>query len=118
MRILTRRQYQRIGQQSTRHVGYWVIVDARPNKNSSTKMGITASRHYGIAVQRNRFKRVVREAFRHCRSFLQLGFDINIKPRQTAKNAKPSDIQSELLKFLGKLEIPSESIKERAVSLN
>lgn len=101
MRVRTRRQYQRIAQQSTRHVGYWVIVDARQNKKSSTKLGITASRHYGIAVERNRFKRIVREAFRHCRLQLQPGFDINVKPRQVARNAKPADIQAELIGFLG-----------------
>lgn len=101
MRVRTRRQYQRIAQQPTRHVGYWVIVDARQNKKSSTKLGITASRHYGIAVQRNRFKRVVREAFRLCRMQLQPGFDLNVKPRQVARDAKPADIQAELLNFLG-----------------
>lgn len=78
-----------------------MIIDARQNNTSCTKLGITVSRRYGIAVQRNRFKRLVREAFRLCRSQLQLGFDLNIKPRSVAHNAKLSDIQSELLKFLG-----------------
>jgi ribonuclease P protein component len=58
LRVRTRRQYQRIAQQSKRHVGYWVIIEARQNKHTSTKLGITASRHYGIAVERNRFKRI------------------------------------------------------------
>lgn len=101
MRVRTRRQYQRIAQQSARHVGYWVIIDARQNKKSTTKLGITASRHYGIAVLRNRFKRIVREAFRLCHNKLQSGFDLNIKPRQVARNAKPADIQAELLSFFG-----------------
>ncbi len=101
MRVRTRRQYQRIAQQSTRHVGYWVIIDSRQNKKFPTKLGITASRHYGIAVVRNRFKRVVREAFRLCQLQLQPGFELNVKPRQVARNAKPKDIQAELLKFLG-----------------
>lgn len=100
MRIRKRSQYQRIAQQSKRHVGYWIIVDARENKASSTKLGITASRHYGIAVERNRFKRIVREAFRLCHQQLRLGFDLNVKPRQMARKAKSSDIQAELLNFL------------------
>lgn len=107
MRVRTRRQYQRIAQQSTRHVGYWVIIDSRDsrqNKKFPTKLGITASRHYGGAVTRNRFKRVTREAFRLCQSRLQPGFELNVKPRQTARKAKPADIQAELLKFLGKPE--------------
>lgn len=99
-RILTRRQYQRIAQQPKRHVGYWIIVDTRQSNKPSTKLGITATRHFGIAVKRNRFKRVVREAFRLCRLQLQGGLDLNVKPRQPAQNAKPADIQKELLKFL------------------
>jgi ribonuclease P protein component len=101
VRVRSRRQYQRIAQQSKRYVGYWVIIESRLNKTSSTKLGITASRHYGIAVQRNRFKRIVRESFRLCRTKLQPGFDINIKPRHAAHQAKLIDIQTELLNFLG-----------------
>lgn len=101
MRVLTRYQYQRIAQDYKRYVGYWVIIDARKTKQPLTRLGITASRHYGIAVERNRFKRVVREAFRLCRQHLQAGFDLNVKPRQTARKAKPADIQAEFLKYLG-----------------
>ena len=102
LRVRTRRQYQRIAQQPTRHVGYWVIFEARINKYSFTKLGITASRHFGIAVERNRFKRIVREAFRLCRPELLSGVDINVKPRQTAKKAKTADIITEFLRYLGK----------------
>ena len=99
-RVRTRNQYQRIAKQSTRHVGSWIIVDVRKNKTEATKMGITASKHYGIAVKRNRFKRIVREAFRLCRYQLPTGFDLNIKPRPLAHQANPADIQKELLSFL------------------
>ena len=99
-RIRTRRQYQRIAQQADRHPGKCILIEARKNKSSSTKLGITASRHYGNAVKRNRFKRIVREAFRLCRTKLQVGFDLNVKPRQGAPLAKPADIQADLFKFL------------------
>jgi len=104
MRVRTRYQYQRIAQDYKRHVGYWVIIDARKTNYTLTRLGITASRHYGMAVDRNHFKRIVREAFRLCRDKLQSGFDLNIKPRQTARKAKPADIQAELLKFLACLK--------------
>jgi len=101
LRVRTRRQYQRIAQQATRHVGQWVIIESRSNKNSLTRIGITASRHYGKSVQRNRFKRIVREAFRQCHHRLQLGLDLNIKPRQAANHAKMLDVLEELVRFLG-----------------
>lgn len=101
MRVRTRPQYQRIAQDCKRHVGYWIMIDARKTKRPLTRLGITASRHYGMAVERNRFKRIVREAFRLCHPQLHAGFDLNIKPRQTALKAKTADIQAELIKFLG-----------------
>lgn len=99
-RVRTRRQYQRISQHGQRHVGEWVVVDVCRSKGNSTKLGITASRHYGMAVQRNRFKRIVREAFRLCRAQLLVGFDINVKPRQMAHKAKTADVLAEILCFL------------------
>lgn len=104
MRVRTRRQYQRIAQQPTRHVGRWLIVDKRISKGPSVRLGITASKHFGIAVQRNRFKRIVREAFRICRVGLEQGFDINVKPRHMAHEAKSSDILHELVTLLGAKE--------------
>ena len=100
LRVRTRRQYQRIAQRPTRHIGQWVIVDVCQSHHSTIKLGITASRRYGIAVERNRFKRIVREAFRVCRSHLQTGVDINVKPRTQAKEAKSGDVLAELLAFL------------------
>lgn len=101
MRLRTRRQYQRIAFQSTRYVGHWIIVDFRQNKDYPSRLGITASRRYGDAVRRNRFKRIVREAFRLCRHQLKLGFDFNIKPRSSSLEASTSDIAEELLRFFG-----------------
>lgn len=100
MRVRTRAQYQRIAQKSKRHVGYWIILDVRQNHQSLTKLGITASRHYGGAVDRNRFKRMAREAFRLSYPQLPAGFDLNLKPRHTARQAKSTDIQKELLRLL------------------
>lgn len=83
-----------------RHVGHWIIIDIRSNQNSHTRLGITATRRYGKSHDRNRFKRIVREAFRQCRMKLKTGLDLNVKPRPSAADAKPADIQAELLRYL------------------
>lgn len=101
VRLRTRRQFQRMTHHSTRHVGNWIIIEARQNNNSLTKLGITVTKRYGKSHLRNRFKRVVREAFRLCRLQLKPGIDLNVKPRNVAYNAKMQDVLSELVCFLG-----------------
>ncbi|MBA3957597.1 MAG: ribonuclease P protein component [Parachlamydiaceae bacterium] len=97
MRLCKRYQYQRMASATHRHTGRWIIVDALENKLSHTRLGITASKRYGKAHDRNRFKRMVREAFRLCHKQLPVGFDLNIKPRSAAKRAITPLIQAELL---------------------
>lgn len=97
VRVLTRRHFQRFNQQSQRSIGKFIVLEVRQNQQKQTRLGITASRYYGKAVQRNRFKRIVREAFRLCRMQLAPGFDLNVKPRPHALKATTKDIMTELL---------------------
>lgn len=64
------------------------------------RLGITASSRYGNAVERNRFKRLVREAFRTSFSRLLPSQEIHVVPRQLAKNARLRDIQEEIGRLL------------------
>jgi ribonuclease P protein component len=100
VRLRTRRQYQRLSHQAIRHIGQWIIIDMRTNRFNKTRLGITVSKKYGKAHKRNRFKRVVREAFRQCRLQLREGFDLNVKPRNGAYGSKSSDIQADFLRLI------------------
>jgi ribonuclease P protein component len=100
VRLRKRYQYQRMTKPDTRYVGRWIILDVKANSFSFTRLGITVSRRYGKAVQRNRFKRIVRETFRMNQAQLHPGLDINIKPRSAALKATPENIQTDLLHFL------------------
>lgn len=83
-----------------RSAGYWILLDQSPNLDSLVRIGITVTRKYGNAHERNRFKRIVREAFRLCKNQLPPGTDILVKPRSSAKEASLADIQSEILKLV------------------
>lgn len=87
--------------QSKSYVGRFIIVEARANQSLHTRLGVTVSRHYGKSHERNRFKRIVREAFRSGRDSLISGYDLNIRPRSIAKEAMSKDIHLELLQLVG-----------------
>ena len=56
-----------------------------PNGLRHPRLGLSVGRKYGNAVQRNRFKRLAREAFRLTRPQLPKGFDIIVIPRSRTR---------------------------------
>lgn len=100
LRLLSRRDYQRMGKQHTRLSGTYLLIDYRENQTPVSRLGITVTRQFGDSHKRNRFKRLVREAFRLCYPSLRKGLDINIRPRNGSDKATLQMIQQELLHLL------------------
>lgn len=59
----------------------WLIVYGSANALEHLRLGVSVSRKIGNAVQRNRFKRLYREAFRLSRAELPTGLDLILLPR-------------------------------------
>ena len=59
----------------------YLIIYAIKNRRGGTRLGITAGKKIGGAVQRNRAKRVITAAFRECLQGIEPGYDFVIVAR-------------------------------------
>ena len=60
----------------------WLVVFGCPNDLPHARLGLSVSRKLGTAVVRNRWKRLLREAFRLSLPRLPQGIDLVVVPRQ------------------------------------
>jgi ribonuclease P protein component len=92
MRLKTREQFDLVYATRMNRTAGPLIVYARPNDAGYARLGLSVSRRLGGAVERNRFKRLLREAFRRVRPDLPGAYDvvINLRPHEPRK---PLDYQ-------------------------
>jgi ribonuclease P protein component len=62
----------------------WGVVFGHPNGLPYPRLGLSVSKRLGGAVVRNRWKRLLREAFRQIRPELPVGIDLIVIPRAPA----------------------------------
>ena len=77
-----------------------LVMYVRKNRAGSCRIGITASKKIGNAVQRNRARRVIREAFRQVNLPLRGNFDIVFVARTKTVFKKSTDIYTVMLPML------------------
>lgn len=78
----------------------FLVLVVTPDGTGITRCGITAGRSVGNAVQRNRSKRLLREAMRPYLHKILPGYHILLISRHTTSQASLKDIQTALLNLL------------------
>lgn len=99
-RILKRDVFRRIYEEGRKvHCRYFTAF-LLVNQDDRTRIGITTTRKMGNSVERNRARRLVREAFRRNKWIVPNGLDIVINAKRSLVEAAYSDFEVEFVSFL------------------
>lgn len=106
-RLLFPWQFKQVHKYGVEKTGTFLKIHIWQNNHHEKKLGITVSRKYGNAVERNRFKRLIREIFRINLAEIPVTFQINVRPLATAKEASLEALTAELLSLCSLAQLPT-----------
>lgn len=101
-RLVKKRDYDRVYQKGKRVHSEKFNISFLPNRSNLTRVGIVVGKKFSKkAVERNRAKRLCREAVRELGSKIQPGYDVVIFVKKVdLTTTKTSDIRQEIGKLL------------------
>lgn len=102
LRVRTRGDFHRVYSRRAHAADELVVLNGCENELAHSRLGLAVPRSYGGAVERNLWKRRMREAFRSCHRDLPAGMDLVARPRRGAKPGATVDDLRRSLRRLAK----------------
>jgi ribonuclease P protein component len=99
-RLTNTTDFKRVRRSGKSHAHPLVVLGFLPNALDISRFGITAGRHVGNAVRRNRAKRQIREVIRPLIPSIQSGWDIVLIARSKITNADFGEIKAAIHSLL------------------
>ena len=101
-RLTHAHQFEEAFASGTKFVGKLMVLWLRSAPDADGRLGIVTSRKVGGAVQRNRARRMIREAFRLNQHAIAKSADLVFVARFRLPEASLEDVEKELLKLAAK----------------
>jgi ribonuclease P protein component len=102
-RLRRRAEYRTVYDRGQRVPGRYVVLFVLEQDRGHPRLGITATRRVGSSVQRNRARRLVREAFRRHQHEMA-SWDIVVNVRSSASDCPFEEIERDLIRTLRRAE--------------
>jgi ribonuclease P protein component len=98
------RVYQASRKQFSTSMSYFVAAHPAASDNASPRVGITAGKVLGKAVERNRIKRRMRAAIMANLDALPCGVDVVLHPKRSVLDAEWAALRNEVRRIFVKIE--------------
>ena len=96
-RLLRTREFDRVFRERRSASSAILTIYGAPNGLQHSRLGLSIGKQAGGAIERNRVKRLLREAFRTSRGEIPPGFDFVAVARKDACNAAPDEVKCHLV---------------------
>lgn len=102
--------FRRLYKRGKSYVSPQIVVYAAKNRQGTNRIGITVSKKLGKAVQRNRAKRIIREAYRANEEKLGIGYDLVFVARARCLSMKSTALSVSMGRLLKSAGLIRESL--------